>query len=199
MYNQKEYNNHINNPNKKYISENLEEFTSNVDFENYLGKGVNKNIIKYSDLKKYKSITDLLRRNKDYKIVLYEQSHNTGHWVLLLRYNNTIEYFDSYGNPPNFPLTYSFDKNDQLDQHREYLDDLLLKQSKFKVIYNTYKFQSEKNNSGTCGKHLLLRLIKMKYKNMGLQQYIKFFERLKKKYQLENDDLVTLLIPVGKE
>jgi hypothetical protein len=197
MYTQKDYKKLISNPNKKYISENLEEFTSNIDFENYFGSKIDGHIIKYSDLKDYRYITCLLKYDKDFKIMLYEQEKNSGHWVALLRYGNTIEYFDSYGNPPNFPLSYSTEMNDSLDQHPEYLNNLLLNQNKFKVIYNTYKFQSEKNNSGTCGKYVTLRLIKLKYGNMNLTKFINFFKKLKTKYKLTNDQLITLLIPVG--
>ena len=199
MYSQREYKNLLKGKSKNYINENLEEFTSDRDFVTYFGKRIRSHIIKYSDLQNYKTITNLLPRDGSFKILLYEQSVNSGHWVLLLRYGDVIEYFDSYANEPNFPLQWSSNMNDSLDQRPEYLNNLLLNQDKFKVIYNKYPFQSEFNDSGTCGKHIILRLIKFKYDKMTLTEYQKFFKQLKVKYNLDNDGLITLLIPVGKE
>lgn len=199
MYSQKQYDALIKGRSKKYISENIREFTSDADFRNYFGEEVNSHIIKYSQLKNYKNISQLLRGDGDYRIMLYEQTENSGHWVLMLRYGNVIEYFDSYANKPNEPLKWSKDMNAKLDQYPEYLDRLLLNQNKFQVIYNTYPFQSEFNDSGTCGKHVLLRLIKFHFSGLTLPQYLKFFRKQKEKYNVGNDELVTLLIPVGEE
>lgn len=199
MYSQKEYNNLLKGKSRKYIEDNVEEFTSDTDFVNYFGKQIRKHVIKYSDLKNYKTITQLLPRDGSYKIMLYEQSKNTGHWVMLLRYGDVIEYFDSYANTPNLPLEWSHSNNEMLDQKPEYLDKLLLEQNNFKVIYNKYPFQSELNNSGTCGKHIVLRLLKFQYDGLNLPKYQKYFKKLKVKYNLDNDALVTLLIPAGEE
>lgn len=199
MYSQKQYEALIKGRSKKYISENLKEFTSDADFRNYFGEEVNSHIIKYSQLKNYKNISQLLKKDGDYKILLYEQTENSGHWVLMLRYGDVIEYFDPYANKPNVPLKWSKDMNVKLDQHPEYLDRLLLNQNKFQVIYNKYPFQSEFNDSGTCGKHVLLRLIKFHYSGLTLPQYMKFFQKQKEHFGVGNDELVTLLIPVGEE
>ena len=199
MYSQKQYDSLIKGKSKNYINANIKEFTSDADFRNYFGNAVNSHIIKYSQLKNYKNISQLLKKDGDYKILLYEQSENSGHWTLLLRYGNTIEYFDSYANKPNVPLKWSEDVNANLDQYPEYLDRLLLNQNKFHVIYNRHPFQSEFNDSGTCGKHVLLRLIKFHYDGLTLPQYLKFFLKQKEKYGISNDELVTLLIPVGEE
>lgn len=199
MYSQKEYNKHIQKVDNNYIRNNLEEFTSNVDFKNYFGFFINDRIISYSELKNYKTLTSLLPKNGSFKILLYEQRRNTGHWVLLLRYDDIVEYFDSYGNPPNYPLTYSETMNSQLDQRYEYLHNLFSDQSEFNIVYNKYKFQSDLNDAATCGKHVLLRLIKFKYSDLDLPSYIEYFKRLARKYKLTNDELVTLLIPVGKD
>lgn len=193
----KQYKEHLKKPNKQDINDNIDDYTSDQDFREYFGKSIDEHIIKYSDLKNYRYITYLLKYDGDFRIILFEQEANTGHWCLLIRHNKTIEFFDPYGKPPLFSLTYSQDKNEQLDQYPQYLDNLLLNQDKFKVIYNTYPFQDEKDTSiATCGRHITLRLIMFKYKKYDLSQYINWFIKQKKKYKLSNDELVTHLIPL---
>ena len=194
--NQTEYNNRIKSTSPNELKQATTELTSDRDMVDYLGKSAPKHILKYSQLKNYRYITYLLKYNGDFKIILFEQSPNTGHWCLLLRYNDTIEFFDPYGKPPLYSLNYSKQSNEQLDQRPEYLSKLL-NQNKFKVIYNKYPFQSPDPNISTCGKHLLLRLSLFKEKGYDLLQYITFFENRKRKYKLSNDKLVALLIPLN--
>ena len=59
-------------------------------------------IIEYNDLADYNEITDLLNKPIDYVIILIETTaDNVGHWVCVLRYGNTIESFNSYGEAPD--------------------------------------------------------------------------------------------------
>ena len=58
----------------------------------------NKYKIEYKDLKNYTSIDELLPNDKDFAVLLYESQPNSGHWTALLKYDNDIELFDSYGN-----------------------------------------------------------------------------------------------------
>jgi ActR/RegA family two-component response regulator len=71
---------------------------SDADLEKYTGVKPEE-ILKYSDLKNYASIRELLPNDQDFKIILIEQRSNIGHWVTVMRYGTTCEYFNSYGKP----------------------------------------------------------------------------------------------------
>ena len=102
-----------------------------------------KNIIKYSELANYNSIQQILPKPKSWKIILIENEHNSGHWTLLLRYNNTIEWFNSYGTFPSAELDFfSSQQKAMLNQDIKHLNILLTQAlPKFHIIYNKRKLQ----------------------------------------------------------
>jgi hypothetical protein len=69
---------------------------SDADLRHVLGS--DQKIIQYSDLASFPTLNDLLPKPTDDCIILYEQEDDSGHWVALMRYGNTVEYFDPYGN-----------------------------------------------------------------------------------------------------
>ena len=79
---------------------------SDDDIKQILGKSCK--IIMYPDLEKYNSIDLLLPSPNDFCIILLIEDQNkyniSGHWVALLKYNGIYEFFDPYGNPPDFDL-----------------------------------------------------------------------------------------------
>ena len=78
---------------------------SNHDIESFFDGQIK--ILKYSQLRNFKSIDDLL---KPYGrvIILYESKPGYGHWVGLFRYphSDVIEFFDSYGMFPDHERHY---------------------------------------------------------------------------------------------
>ena len=90
-FNLQNYLKHLNNPNKSQLKKQITEEITDSDLTRYFDQKNYKNIIKYSDLANYNSIQQLLPRNKSWKIILIENKMNSGHWTLLLRYNNIIE------------------------------------------------------------------------------------------------------------
>ena len=68
---------------------------SDADLKHILGDDLN--IVKYADLSKESSLESLLPRTTDYCIILIEEEQDSGHWVALMRYDNTVEFFDPYG------------------------------------------------------------------------------------------------------
>lgn len=150
--------------------------------------------IKYSDLKNYSSITDLLPKNGSFFFLLYEHRPNTGHWVLLTRYDNKIEYFDSYGLEPSKPLTWNRPEiNARLGQDRPYLN-ALFDASALPVIVNRKQFQSKKNGSATCGAWDVFRQLSIKDGKSSLAQFQDKIDELRKKTGLSGDEIVSNLI-----
>jgi hypothetical protein len=169
---------------------------SDADLVHYLGKKYMNNIIKYSDIEDYDSIDKLLPGKNSFRIVLIEDKLNSGHWLCILKYGKTIEYFNSYGLRPSAELDgLSKLVNRQLDQDVKHLNILLNKSlDKYDMIYNKIKFQKFGDGVATCGRHTILRCVMFKKMHMDLYQYIAFMEELKKKFKLSYDQLVTLLV-----
>lgn len=139
----------------------LAQMISDTDFQRYFGPECASKIIKYSKLNDYNNIEQLLPNNKDYAIILTEYKVAEGHWCLLFRKDDTLEWFDSYGG-----------KNGKPDGEFSYISramqlflnedcrclSKLLKKSNMNVIYNKAKLQSEENGVSTCGKWCIARL-----------------------------------------
>ena len=101
--------------------DNLKVSMSGQDIENYLP---NCKMIEYNDLADYNEITDLLTKPIDFVIILIETtSDNVGHWVTVLKYGNTIEFFNSYAEAPDVQKNtlISKAKNIEFNQTQNYL------------------------------------------------------------------------------
>lgn len=151
----------------------------------------NAKIMKYSDLKNYKTITQLLPKDKSYVFLLYQHAPNNGHWVLLMRYGKTIEFFCSYGSQIDAPLTWTNPKARQmLGEGVPYLTNLLKAQSEFNAIHNPVQYQSKGSDKATCGAHDVMRLSQMLNHGQDLTDYYDFMSRIKKESGLSYDEIV---------
>jgi hypothetical protein len=149
------------------------------------------NVIKYSELAKYKSIEELLPKDRTYKIVLIEENYNSGHWTCLLRYGDTIEWFDSYGVAPDGELKFiNAVKRRLLGEGKKILTELLSKVKDKKVVYNKVKLQKLSNHSSTCGRWVILRILMMKNFFYNLKEFQGFIKKYKKELGLGADELV---------
>ena len=138
-------------------------------------------IVKYSEMNKYNSIDEILPNERDYCIFLYEESKNNGHWCCILKHNDVFEYFDSYGGEPDEPLAWtSCGKRRELNELYPHLSTLL-SQTPNEVVYNPIKYQAESPLVNTCGRHSILRILKMLKNDMDLSSYYKFMKKQKKK------------------
>ena len=101
-------------------------------------------------------------------------SPTSGHWVCMFkRNNNTIEYFDSYGEKPEQPKTWiSREQNEQLGQSEPVLMKLL-KESRNRIYYNTFPYQKNKEDTNTCGRWCLARLICKDFSNQQFFNLVK--------------------------
>ena len=187
----------MNNINMKKIKANIKDDITDTEIVQFFGSGIKSNIIKYSELKNYSSLNDLLPENKSAKIILLESRLNSGHWVCIMRYNNNyIEYFDPYGMVPSKELDYNKSiTNQKLNQNVKYLNNLLRNEmNQYKIIYNTTKFQKLKDDVNTCGRHCLFRLCCLFNYNFCLKSYIQFMNSLKKYYKMDPDHIVAMFI-----
>jgi hypothetical protein len=159
---------------------------SNFDIKKYLPDA---KIITYDELSTYNDINELLQKDKDYAIMLYENSENVGHWVCILKPNaNTIEFFDPYGLEPDKQLKYSEYSNDG----NKYLTNLLNKTTQ-RVIYNPIAYQKEKQDINTCGRWCVARVITM-LNGISLDKFYKMFVNTKKETKKDYDSIVSSII-----
>jgi hypothetical protein len=162
---------------------------SNHDICNILNCDQDK-IIKYSELKNYKSLQELLPSSFDYKIVLLESAKNTGHWVAILHLGGVIECFNSYGVSIDSEWKYIPDSIERwLGQSTRYLSNLIKKAKGLTVVSNKYKFQSSANDISTCGRWVILRIETARI-GYSLQDFVRMIEKQTEKYDIPADVLV---------
>jgi len=151
----------------------------------------NSKIITYPDLKKYKTIEELLPHEKSHIFLLYLNKKNSGHWTLLSHNNNCYEFFCSYGSSPSTPLKWlDADKRKELKQDIPYLD-FLLSNTKKNVIYNPIDYQNNKDlKISTCGRHDCFRLMCIIKYNLPLTKYYEIMKHLKEKLNMSYDEIV---------
>jgi len=150
--------------------------------------------LKYSDLKNYSNIDELLPNDKDFKIILIEQENNIGHWVCVMKYEDTIEYFNPYGiKVDNDKKFIGRIKNTLLGQHDDILSRMM-EESPYKCIYSKKRFQKMKTEIQTCGRWCILRIICMRDLNMDIKEFKKFIKSGTDSTELPKDALVSLYI-----
>ena len=173
--------------------DNLKVSMTGQDIESYLP---NCKIIEYNDLADYNEITDLLNKPIDYVIILIETiADNVGHWVTVLKYGNTIEFFNSYGKAPDVQKNtlISKAKNIEFGQTQNYLTNLLVK-SNFNIVYNKLQLQKYSNGSTTCGRWVIMRILCLLKDNMDLKQFLELMIKLKNKLKKSYDIIVCMII-----
>jgi hypothetical protein len=165
---------------------------SDADIREYLPSAP---ILKYSELAKYPTLGDLLPEVKSFCILLYEDSPNKGHWVVVSRpVEGVAEYFDSYGGAPDQPLSWTpKDRRIQLGEGRPLLTQLFDKCPE-EVVYNKVKYQKDGSDVNDCGRWCVLRTLKMKA-GLNLNQFYKYVIEEDKKYPGDKDAFVSHLIP----
>lgn len=147
------------------------------------------NIVLYPNIYKYDSIDELLGENNA-AIILFESEPNFGHWVLVFRENDNLEFFNSYGGYPDDSLKH-IDKQFRKKTHQDkpYLSYLFMK-SPYNLHFNNYKFQKHKSNIKTCGRHAAIRLL---FKNLNIDEYKNMLDGFIKYIGGDYDKIVTLL------
>jgi hypothetical protein len=153
-------------------------------------------LLVYGDLRKYKNIEELLPENKSCCILLYQESPNKGHWVVVVRDGDEYLYFDSYGKKIDDPLNWvDLGLRKELNQSIPYLSKLLEgKPHK----YNNKQYQENNIHQiiATCGRHCIFFVLNNRMNNLDLETYKKLMENLRKKTGQNYDEIVSEYISV---
>jgi hypothetical protein len=154
-------------------------------------------IIKYSELSKVRDLNEILPKDKDYLIILFEFEPNKGHWVALMKDKNIWNYFDSFGKPIDSPLKdVPTSQLKQLGIYEPYLTNLLKKEVKKgkRVVYNKIKYQGGGEGIATCGRFCCFRILNF-LNGIEDEQFYNEFKDIKDKTGLSYDELVSFQIP----
>jgi len=149
-------------------------------------------VLRYADLADYDTIEELLPAEKSHVFLLYQHRPNDGHFVCVMRYAKTIEFFCSYGSKIDAPLKWtSLPERVALGEGKPYLSMLLRKAaSKFKAIHNPVAFQSKREGVATCGAYCVVRINQLVNHNQDLHEFIDYMEEVKKDTDLSYDEIV---------
>lgn len=145
---------------------------SDGDIRRLLGSGIK--ITTAPDLEKYTHINELFD-SKGRAIIFYPQTdETTGHWTCMLKRGKTIEFFDPYGEPPDFQKD-SIPKPllERMKMTEPKLAELLL-DSGYKLIYNKEQIQELADDVQTCGRHCVVRLL---FSRLPIQKYRQHIKR----------------------
>ena len=145
---------------------------SDDDIRTLLGSGIK--ITNYPKLEGVKHIDELFDR-KGRAIIFYPQTdENTGHWTCMLKRGRTIEFFDPYGEPPDYQKdTIPTPLLERMKMTQPLLADLLLS-SPYKLIYNKEQVQELADSVQTCGRHCVVRLL---FGHLPVKQYRRVIKR----------------------
>jgi hypothetical protein len=147
--------------------------------------------MRYADLADYDDIEQVLPEAKSHVFLLYQHRPNDGHFVCIMRYGNTIEFFCSYGSKIDGPLYWtSLPEREALGEGKPWLSMLLKKASKrFKAIHNPVAFQSKKDGVATCGAYCVMRINQLLNHNQDLHEFIDYMKELKEDTGLSYDEI----------
>lgn len=143
----------------------------------------------YSDLAKYKSMTQLLGK-ENYVVILYQtSSKTTGHFVAITRNDTTglLRYFDSYSLTPDTELQFTaFDR-----PLPKYIIGLLGNEN-YEV--NKVDYQAKKSGISTCGRYASTACM---FRNISLKRIEELYKMNKSSWLNEPDNAVTVLTLLG--
>ena len=162
---------------------------SDDDIKHILGSDCK--ILEYKDLLKYRNINEILSKDRDYFVLLYELKASSGHWTTVLKYNNTLEHFDPYGIKPDGELNWiGASIRKRLHEQFPYLSKLF-NESNMNVIYNHTRFQSYNTVISTCGAHVAHRIYRFIHNNFDLDDYTNYMNHIRNEYKLSYDEVVS--------
>jgi len=149
--------------------------------------GPDTKILKYSELKQYNSVTDLLPKINSFVILLLEDDFNHGHWTCLIRYGeNSYYYFNSYGQKYDTDLSViPMCIRKILGEDRREITRLL---GDHDCAWNRIKFQGEK--SQVCGRYCILACSMICMMGFSPTDFENFLKKQQKNSKKSYDHLV---------
>lgn len=153
-------------------------------------------IMTNGDLSQFQHIDELFPQQSGHVFLLYGPV-SEGHWVLVSKYNNVIEFFNSYSGRvdgcvkwyKNIPAT-------KIGGGATPYLTKILQNCPYKIIYNGFDFQDNKDLAvSTCGRWCCLRHQTIQ-DGMSLKQFIETIKAVKKKTKLSFDEIVSELINI---
>lgn len=177
------------------IYEQLNYSLSDEDLHNILP---NVRQISYADLKDYQTIEQLLPKQRDAVILFVERQANVGHWEAIVRLDNDIIFFDSYGERPDKALLWAPKQlRREMGQKFPLLSHLLNRavDNGFVVKFNPFQYQSSDPSISTCGRWSIL-FIKycLENTNASLPNFHNFIMSSCKKHEVTPDILACMLV-----
>jgi hypothetical protein len=161
----------------------LSYLVSSIDLKNKINHKIK--IIQYKNLFKYNNLLQLLPNKISILVILINTSPSgTGHWVVLMRQDTLLTYFDSYGKQLDEELKYISNTNRTvLHETNPYLSILVSKLIKegYTLTTNNIEFQRYANGVNTCGKYVVF-ITNSILNGLNLQESQKLLKHLKKQY-----------------
>ena len=142
-------------------------------------------VIKYSDLIHVNDLDDLFSKDFPAILLLYETKKNSGHWIIMIKHADRIEFFDSYGLMPDDELKFTpkkFRKENNMDVP---ILTWLMLHSRYPIEYSDFQFQTLSEDIGTCGRWCGIRY---QTSNTPLDDFTKIFKQI---HQNHRDLIVT--------
>ncbi len=160
---------------------------SNFDLIDLVQGGANVEV--YPEIHKYESIDELLGPHEAC-FLLFETKPKFGHWCALVKYGDTVEFFDPYSGYPDNVLEFIPDDfKKQSKQNYPYLTKLLY-ECPYEIEFNDHKYQKKGKDINTCGRHCACRIL---HKDLDLKEYDKLIKKLSKELKTDADGVVTVI------
>ena len=184
---------------KKVVDKEIAYQVSNIDIMRAFQKSGYKITIKiYSQLENVNNLIQLLPKTKSACFILLQTSDKSGHWIVIIRNNKTITYWDSYGIKADGELSnIPQDERYELDEENPLLQPLISSlSSDYNYIYNSIKFQDYGSVRGspvnTCGRWCIT-VTKMILLGMSLLEFQNNLKNIKKSTKLTFDQIISLI------
>jgi hypothetical protein len=147
-------------------------------------------IIAYPEFAKMSHIDEAFDKLGRCIFLFLTESPTSGHWLTMIKRGNDIEYFDSYGDKPEAQRNWISEiQLEQLGEEEPYLFNLL-KESGYRVYYNTVKYQTDRSDTNTCGRWAVARLITKDMDNKQFHNLVK--QQMKERGLTKPDDWVAI-------
>jgi len=154
--------------------------------------GQNTKIIKFSELKQYNNMSDIIPNINDFFICLLEEEMNSGHWTCCLHLKDGYYYFNSYGKKYDADISVipMCIRRILFEDKREF--NRLLDGAK--CDYNKTKYQG--NKSQVCGRYCVLAITMMCMMGYSPEDFGKFLVDKKKELGVSFDELVAKCVNI---